>query len=423
MLEHEHLPRATTSLDFVGDVATEPCVLSWVGEHTAQRRGIIRRASGPIDRRFVPREGPPGDQHRVAIGAARGIGILVGPHVHAARTRPFDELDGRAAAPPVVRALGLDVRRHDADPALLTNLDRLADRIEQGGRPRAVLARPEPHGVLAFAAFMRDVDPVERRHFPGEGHHFVGRAPTTGSVFEAGRQAPCTLGHRLTDEGLHAFHLVGARGTPHVASHHLPAYAAVPDHQGGIGPDPQLRHATPLLGDRERGAPVLVHDHGRDALHHEVWGGAALGVGITKAAVGRGAIVGVRMDVDNPGDHDLAGGIDSLARRSIPQTTHGGNAPIAHGHVRWKRRIAGAVVHPPTRDHQVVRRRLCGDRACLNGQQEEDEISHDRQSAAESGRKSGPHLPPSGPWDYRGIMFRTFASWRRNTGDAWRPWR
>jgi hypothetical protein len=135
VVEDDDVVRAAPALDLVRDV----------GPHLL-RGGRIPSIRRSTEARSVARArsgGPRGNQHGGAVGAARGIRILVGPHVHAAIPRALDEADRRRARSPVVRALGLEVRSHHARAGPLAHLDRLAHGVEQrrAGRGRPGSAR------------------------------------------------------------------------------------------------------------------------------------------------------------------------------------------------------------------------------------------------------------------------------------------
>ena len=92
------------------------------------------------------RIGPRRNQHRGSVGAAGRVGVLVGPHVHAAVAGALDEADRRGARAPVVLALGLQVRGDHPRAGLL------ADRRSSRSPRRAASAVPGRPGSARTTA-------------------------------------------------------------------------------------------------------------------------------------------------------------------------------------------------------------------------------------------------------------------------------
>ena len=315
-----------------------------VGGSPSTRFSIAARLVGGWLRRAGRTRRPRRNQHRRSVGAAGRIRILIGPDVDAAIARALDQRHRRRARAPVVLALGLEMRGHDARAGLLADLDRFAHRIEQRRRGRSVLARHVPERIAAFAALVRDVDAVARpaaRARARSTSSVVLQRP--GFVFESRRHPDRAFLQRLPHERAHARDLVRPRRPPHIVTHHAAAHRAVADEQHRVGADAGLLQLRALIGDRPRRSAVLVDDHGGDALRHEIRRRSPHRIRIAKSAARSRPIVGVRVDVDEAGRDVLAAGVDRARRLRVRQRCHRDDAAALHGDVGGEPGIAGAV--------------------------------------------------------------------------------
>ncbi len=144
------------------------------------------------------------------------------------------------------------------------------------------------------------------------------------------------------------------RRPPHIVLHHLAAHGAVPHQQHRVDADALLLQQRALFTDRPRRSPILVHDHGGDALRHQVGRRPACAVRVAQPAVRARAVVGMRMDVDETGRHVLAGGVDGRRGPGIAQSSNRGDASVLHRDIRGEPRIAGAVEDAAVADEQIV---------------------------------------------------------------------
>ena len=149
------------------------------------------------------------------------------------------------------------------------------------------------------------------------------------------------LGEALPHERAHPGDLVRRGRTASVAAHHLRPHRAVSNHQHRIRPDAVFLDLRPLRGDRPRRASVVIDNDCGDALGDEVRCGADLGVLVAEAAPCSGAVVRVRVDVDEARRNELPVRIDGALGGRVAETANGSDATVADANVRRDCRIAG----------------------------------------------------------------------------------
>ena len=144
----------------------------------------------------------------VEHAAAAVVLVAVEGEVEAAGAGALHQLEqaGQVGRPAEPRALEVgDVER---EARALADLDRLADRVQEG---------------VALAPQVGDVDAAVLRDDLAHGDHLVGVGPHVGRVGEGGREAEGAVLHPLADEAAHPVQLGGGGGA------HLPAHRADPD--------------------------------------------------------------------------------------------------------------------------------------------------------------------------------------------------
>ena len=301
------------------------------------------------------RSAPARDQDGVAVASAGGVGVLVGPHAHAFVPGTLDESDCRLARTPVGHALRLDVRRDDPHPGPPPDLDRLHDRVLERRRTPFVLAWQIPHRVRPLGPLVRDVHAIVVGQLRRQLDQLVGRAPAPGRVFEPGRHPHRAFLQRLPHQRRHLPGLRRGRGPLEVVLHDHPPHGPVAHHHHHVRPHPLPLQRRALIGHRPRRAPVLVHHDRRHPLRHDV--GRRLAVcGVVAdrpAAAVAAAVVRVGMDVDEPGGHVAARGVDLAVGGGPGQVPQRGDPPVDDTDVGAEPGVAGAVEDPPAAHDQV----------------------------------------------------------------------
>ena len=148
-------------------------------------------------------------------------------------------------------------------------------------------------------------------------------------------------------------------------------------------------------GQRRGGREAAVADH---------LGGHALADLALRAGIEGQGEVGMRVDVDEAGRHDLAARVDRPARRAPGARLEGGDAPVAHRHVGLLPGRTRAVEDQSSADDDVVHARPAR-RCSRNGRAS---ASGDARAVARGGvpRGSQPSLLPDGAAGHRGTALR-----------------
>ncbi len=110
-----------------------------------------------------------------------------------------------------------------------------------------------------------------------------------------------------------------------------------------------------LLCHRPGRAAVLIDDHRRDPLRHEIEGRAAQRVAVAKAACRARAIIRVRVNVDEAGRKILPVRIDHASGLLGPQRANRDDAAVANADVCGKPGIARAIEHLRVANEEVER--------------------------------------------------------------------
>ena len=134
----------------------------------------------------------------------------------------LDQLDRVLEKPPVAAPRGFEVGDIDSDPGLLTDTNRLPDRIQQPG---------------GFVAHVGDVESVEFSHGLRNRDDLVGAGVDMEPiVLDAGADAPGSFFHGLTNPLPDRLEFLGGGGSE-LITHDLPAHVVQPHGQDGVGPD------------------------------------------------------------------------------------------------------------------------------------------------------------------------------------------
>ena len=119
------------------------------------------------------------------------------------------------------------------------------------------------------------------------------------------------------------------------------------DERREIDGDPGLTDRRQRFADIERRTAAVAGDDGRDAHAHEVF-----------RARRAGDAVGVGVDVDEPGRHDEARGVDRLRGAVARQDPDGRDSAVLDRDIGAPRRCSRSIDQRAAGDHQVVARRL-----------------------------------------------------------------
>ena len=217
------------------------------------------------------------------IRAGGVVEILIGQHLLAAGARGVDHRQGLRAGPPAARRVHLEVRHLHGDTGLAADRQRLGHRGLE---------------FRALVAHVRGVDAARTGRDPGERHDLVGGRVGAGHVLQAGGEPHGAVAHGGGHQRLHLCQFVGRRG-PARRAHHRGPHRVVADERrevdgGATGADLRERRA-----DVHRRAAAVAGDDGRDPHADEV-----CGRGVFRQ------LVGMSVHVDEPGRHDVAGGVD-----------------------------------------------------------------------------------------------------------------
>ena len=272
----------------------------------------------------------------------RGVRILVDRRVDAARARLVDELQRVDALAPVRLADHLVVRDLRRQAALLADLDGLAHAVEHARR---------------FVAHVRDVDAAHAAGDLRELDDFCGRRERARHVEQPGAQAERAVFHPLPHEAAHLVDLGGRRLAVH-RTDHLRRAPSPADERAEVRRHTSGRDALEKRLDRQRRRSVGPFHQRGDALPHVVVGGRHL----------EDAAARVRVDVDEPGRDDLAGGVDHARGRRLDARRDADDGVAAHRDVAEIPRAAGAVDDPAVADDEIVEGRLRARRGDQNAQ-------------------------------------------------------
>jgi hypothetical protein len=270
----------------------------------------------------------------------------------AARPRGRDLLDQPAGLSPVVGARQLEVDDLDVDLRRLGGRDRLADGLEDPARLVANV------GGVGPAVAPHDPEQSDQLLRPGEG---------AGRGEEPRRQAGGARREPFLEETAHRGQLVAGRGAILHPDRHQ-AQRVVADlhdrvHRGRreaiqVAGEARLLDLDPggeagqVLLEQPRAARQCRR-HRQPAMADHL-GGHALG----HLALGSGRIgqreVRVRLDVDEPGRHHQAAGVDRAARRPGVARRDRGDPAVSDRDVAPDRVGAATIQHLTAADDQIV---------------------------------------------------------------------
>ena len=169
--------------------------------------------------------------------------------------------------------------------------------------PISIVSLHAVEDAVRFVAHVRDVDAAHASRDLRELDHFGGRRERAGHVEQSGAQAERAVVHPLADEPAHLAR--ARRRSPCGRPGRSPRRARCPGRRTvpKFGVTSRRRDAVEERLDRQRRRPVRPFDDRGHALPHVVVGRRHL----------EDAAARMRMDVDEPGRDDLAGGVDRRA--------------------------------------------------------------------------------------------------------------
>src|SRR5215467_10263520 len=275
---------------------------------------------------------------------ARGrIRIDVRHHVEPLRSRGIDQLEGLGHLPPVGAARRLHVTDLDREIGFASDMDRLADRIQEGGALAPDMARVEA-AVACGGGRERD--------------HLVGRCERAGRVDEPGRETPRAVLDAVGDRALHPAEL-GRRRRAAREAHRRDPHGAVADQLDHVERGAARVERPQVVADR---APAKVHRgrnmkrepskileelrrHGRrrEAAVADDLGGHTLAHLRLGPAVVPQAPVRVRVHVDEARGQHLARRVQVPARGLTVQIADGRDLVVLDPDVRAAPGTSGAV--------------------------------------------------------------------------------
>ena len=221
-----------------------------------------------------------------------------------------------------------------------------------------------------MAPLMGVVEAVVVGHDLGEGDELLGGAETSRPILGTRAQPPSTILHPRTNQLLHLSDL-GLGGRPLVVvTHHQAPDRSVPYHGNHVHGHPGSPVRLHLVGD---GPPyvsaIRAEHHRRDALHDQV-------VRPTPLHIVRGeCTIRVGVHVDEAGDHVEARRVDHPSSGSVRQVSHAHDLVAPNAHVGVERRVARAIQHSPTADHdvEVLRHARCREEGPKKGPEEDSD--------------------------------------------------
>jgi len=202
---------------------------------------------------------------------------------------------------------------------------RLAPDADRLGHRRQEFVR--------FAADVAGIDAAVGRHNPGQGDQFVGLGIGTRRVDETRRHAPGPVAHGLGHQALHAFQLLGGRGTA-CGAEYRGTHRAVSHEVDDVRARTVFVDVLEEPGDVARSAAV-AGAHRRAALEEVVQAGADAGAAERS--------VGVRVEIDPSRGDDHTPAVDRAADLAGHDVADGHDPPVADRHVADHRRRARTV--------------------------------------------------------------------------------
>ncbi len=276
--------------------------------------------------------GPRWKERPLNAGAGGGVGIRVDRHVDASCPR-FVHCPQRLDAPaPVGAADDLVMRDLRRESATLANRDRLVDAVENAG---------------SLIPHVRDVDAAEPGSDLRQFNDLIGLGERARHVEESRAQAEAAVLHPFLDERPHLLQLV-RRGLSIDLADDARADGPLADERTDIDGLLQRLEFREERRERHGRGTVGSLDERGHALPDIVVGGRDL----------EDAARGMRMDIDEPGRHDLPADVDGAGRGLVYGRRDASDRVTADPDVAPIPGAAGPVDDSGVAEQQIVRRDL-----------------------------------------------------------------
>ena len=235
---------------------------------------------------------------------------------------------------------------------------------------------------VAFAAHVGDVDAAGLRGFPGKRDQLFRLRIRGRGVFERGRDTHSAVAHRIADQSLHLFQLLGGGLNVRVAEHHAPhlgrahVTGEVDSHALLFQPRKKLPKRAPIRSDlvvlisgpvgrndgivQRRGRPTLAGDLGGDSLKDFR----------RQARVHKDRHLRLPEHVDKAGRDHLPARVNGALARGRAKVADGGDSAVADTDVSGIPRRTGPIDDVAAGDHQVEGR--AGLRAGVEDEEQEN---------------------------------------------------